>query len=107
MYWITGVIGLASILAPFVFGFSDNTAALWTGLIVGIALIVVSGLEGFVAHDRDNREYWAMGLVGLAAVAAPFVLGFNETTAALWTSVAAGAIVVLVAGTRLLTRQAL
>ena len=107
MYWITGVIGLASIVAPFVLGYNDNNTALWTSLIVGVALVAASAWEGFVAHDRDNLEYWLIGLVGIGAIAAPFAFGFSDLTEAFWTSVAAGVLAVLVAGTRLLTKQAL
>ena len=107
MYWITGVIGLVSILAPFVFGYNDNNTALWTNVIIGVALVAASAWEGFVAHDRDNLEYWLIGLVGIGAIAAPFVFGFSDLTEAFWTSVGAGVLAVLAAGTRLLTKQAL
>ncbi len=100
MYWLTGLLGLILFVAPFLFGYADNTGALWTSLIVGAFLMVDSVFEG-VAEDKQRWEYVVAVVLGIVAVAAPFVLGFSTVTAALWTSIAVGIVAVIAAGGRL------
>ena len=100
MYWITGILGLALIAAPFAFGFSDINAALWTSVIIGTLVFVVSAVEAF--RTTDLWEYWVASIFGILAISAPFVLGFSDNTAALWSSVVIGLAVVVVSGARLL-----
>lgn len=97
MYWITGILGLALILAPFVLGYSNNPTAQWTSIILGAVVAVVSLLEGWL-KNVSKWEYWVAGLAGLLAVIAPFVLGFSALSAALWTCVILGALVAILAG---------
>lgn len=44
-YWVAGVVGLGAILAPFVFGFSAVTAALWTSIAVGVIAVIAAGTK--------------------------------------------------------------
>ncbi len=104
MYWITGLVGLGSIVAPFVLTYTDNTPALWSSLIIGAALVVTSALEA-VERDQDMLEYWAAGFLGIAAIASPFLFGFSDHTAELWTSVIVGIVAVLAVGARVVTKQ--
>ena len=103
MYYLTGILGVAAMVAPYLFGFSSNPPALWTSLIVGAVLIVASVLEG-LAGDKDDVEYWVAGLTGLVAIIAPFVLGFSGMTLAYGAVAAVGVVTVLVAGARLFLR---
>lgn len=98
--YLVGLIGLAAIAAPFVLGFNDNTAALYTNIAFGVLLVVAAGAEIF-EQDRDNLEYWVAGILGVGAIAAPFVLGFDDVTKAFWTTLTGGVLAVLVAGTRI------
>lgn len=100
MYLLTGFLGLVSIVAPYLFGYSADTTALWTSLIIGAILIIDSIFEG-VAADRERWEYWVAGIVGVGAILAPFVLGFSALSAALWTLVIVGVVSVLVAWSKL------
>ena len=101
MYWLTGILGLAFAAAPFLFTYNDNAVALWTSLIVGGATLIVSVIEGFQA-DREDWEYWAVGIFGVLAVFAPFVLGFGaEYANAMWTSIIVGVLIAVFAGSRL------
>lgn len=100
MYWLTGLLGFVSFVAPFLFGYTSNTGALWTSLAIGVLLVIDSIFEG-VAEDKQRWEYVVAVVLGIAAVAAPFILGFSTETAALWTSVAVGVVAVIVAGGRL------
>ncbi len=100
MYYLTGLLGLVSIVAPYLFSYSDNTPALWTSLTFGAVLVVASILESF-AKDRQSWENWVVGVAGVGAILAPFVLGFNFITAAVWTMMIVGAVTTVAAGARL------
>lgn len=102
MYWITGVLGLILASAPYIFGYSNDTAALWTSLIVGGATIAVSLLEAARA-DKEQWEYWTAGILGLIAVISPFMFGFGGNASAMWTSIVVGVLIAVFAGSRLFT----
>jgi CDP-diglyceride synthetase len=105
MYWIIGILGVALVLSPFIFGYSDNTNALWSSIILGGAIVLLALLEG-VLHDDSNWEYWLAGIVGVLAVLAPFVMNFSAVSAALWVSIVLGVIVALLAVFEVLPEQA-
>lgn len=71
MYWLTGILGATSIVAPLVFGYTSHNGVLWTNIIAGILLIVVSILEG-LAEDRQEWEYVAVMILGVVILVAPF-----------------------------------
>ena len=104
MYWITGILGLAFVLAPYILGYSNNTAALWTSILIGGATIVVSWIEGS-QRDREQWEYWTAAVLGVVAIVAPFIFGYGEQAAATWTSVVVGGLIALFAGSKLTTGQ--
>lgn len=104
MYLLTGALGIISIIAPFVLGYSDNTAAFYTSLGLGAVLTVTTVLE-WVAEDKQNWEYWMAGVAGIGAIAAPFVLGFSGLAVALWTLVIVGLVTILAAGTKLFSNR--
>jgi uncharacterized membrane protein HdeD (DUF308 family) len=105
MYWITGILGLALILAPFVFGFSANASAMWSSIVLGAVITLASIVEGWTRDDR-NWEYWVVGLAGILAILAPFVLGFSSVSGALWTAIILGAVITLLAGTKVFASTA-
>lgn len=100
MYWVTGLLGFALALAPFAFGYSDNAVAFWTSLIIGGATIIVSWIEG-MREGTEKWEYWMAGILGVVAILAPFALGFSAQTTEMLTSVAAGVLIALFAGSKL------
>jgi hypothetical protein len=97
MFWITGLLGLALGVAPWVLNYSNNTTAMWTSVIIGAAIVVVSAYKAFI-QDNQYWEYWIIGLAGIVALAAPFVLNFTALTEALWTCLVAGIVAVVLAG---------
>ena len=100
MYWATGTLGFLFAISPYLFGYSDNFAALWTSLLLGGAVIVVSFVEG-VARGKQQWEYVAAVLAGLAAVVSPFMFGFGNHQVATWTTIGIGVVVAFLAGIRL------
>ncbi|MEZ4711038.1 MAG: SPW repeat protein [Caldilineaceae bacterium] len=97
MYWLTGVLGLALAVAPFLLRYSDHQMAMWTGVILGLVVLVASVFEA-LDESKAKWEWWVAGIAGLIAVLAPFVLGFSTMTAALWTMIILGIVVLAAAG---------
>lgn len=100
MYLLTGFLGLVAIVAPYIFGYSQDSTALWTSLIIGAILVIASVFEG-IAADRERWEYWVVGAAGVGSILAPFALGFSALSSALWTLVIIGIVTVLAAWTKL------
>jgi hypothetical protein len=46
-WWVAGVAGVVAVLAPFVFGFTALTMALWTFVVLGLVLVIAAGYELF------------------------------------------------------------
>lgn len=108
MFWITGLLGLALGVSPWVFNYSSDNTAMWTSVIVGGLVALASAVKGVMMNtegENANWEYWIAGLAGAAAIAAPFVLGFTALTAALWTSIIVGALVVIASGYEVIFTQ--
>lgn len=104
MYLITGILGLAFAIAPFLFGYQGNTVAMYSSIILGSLVVLASAVE-FFQEDKEMWEYWVAGILGIVAIAAPFVLNFSNHTNAMWTSVIAGALIAVFAGSRFVTGQ--
>ncbi len=103
MFYLTGIVGVILAIAPWVFGYAGNTAALWTSLILGVATVLVSWIEGAKGHDKERWEYGTAIVLGILAIIAPYLLGFSGSSSALWSSEIVGILVVLFAGGRLFT----
>jgi len=97
MYGLTGLLGIAMAVAPFILGYRDNTIAMWTSIVLGVVVLGVSIIEGMDV-DQAKWEWWVAGIAGVLAVVAPFVFGFTALTMALWTFIVLGAVVAIVAG---------
>ncbi len=46
-YWVAGVVGVGTIAAPFVLGFSGLTNAVWTMSVVGLATVLAAATKLF------------------------------------------------------------
>ncbi len=96
MYWITGILGILLIIAPFVLGYSADMPALWSDVVLGLAVLIVSAIKGLIP-DTTRWEYVIAGLGGLLAILAPFVLHFSVLATALWASIILGVVVLVLA----------
>lgn len=96
MYWITGILGLALMVAPSILGYSANATAQLTSLVLGAVVVIVSVVKASV-RGVSKWEYWVAGIAGVLTVLAPFVLSFSAHATALWTSIILGAVVAILA----------
>jgi hypothetical protein len=97
MYWLTGLAGLLLAVAPFVLGYQNNPYAMWTAVILGVIALAASMYEAY-EEGKGKWEYWVIGVAGILAVLAPFILGFTAITMAMWTAVALGVLLFIVGG---------
>jgi bacteriorhodopsin len=104
MYWITGLLGLILIVAPFVLNYTGSPAALLADVILGALVLIVSAYKA-ITHDQVKWEYWAAGILGILAIIAPFVLSFSTLTTALWVTLVLGVIVAVLSGYEVFFRR--
>ncbi|MCZ7542119.1 MAG: SPW repeat protein [Anaerolineae bacterium] len=106
MFWLTGLLGVLLILAPFVLNYRDDANAQWSHIILGAVILIVSIIEA-VDQSTSNWEYWAAGLGGVVAILAPFLFNFRSADQAtqMWTSIILGALLVIVSGYEVLLKQ--
>ncbi len=73
---------MALVVAPFALGFGAHPAALWSSVLFGAAVTVMSILNGLL-RDRMPCEYRVIGLLSVLVAGSPFVLGFTTIPPAL------------------------
>ncbi len=96
MYWFMSVLGLALAMAPFVLGYGASTAAVWTSIILGLAIALSAGYKA-VAKDAGKWENWVVVIAGVLTAVAPFVLGFSGISSALWSCIFLGGLAAILA----------
>ncbi len=83
-------LGVALFVAPWVLGFADEGAAAWTAWCTG----AVIGAIGLVSFAEDlTWPAWTNLALGVWTIAAPWVVQFAASEAAMWTHVVVGLIV--------------
>ena len=86
------VAGLWLLVAAFVLGYAGIAAALWNEILVGAAIAVLAWLR--VSNpERMTGLSWTNAVLGVWLIAAPFVLGYAATAAAMWNEVIIGLVV--------------
>ena len=92
------VAGVALALSPWYLAYAAGGAAFWNAVIVGaaIALIAIAAVARF-----HQAEEWVNLLLGLWAIAAPWLLGFAAVTGAVGAHVIVGVVVAAIAAYRL------
>jgi hypothetical protein len=85
MKWITILGGVVLFIAPFVTGYGNSPAALWTSLIIGTIISVLG-------YRKDYK--WAAA-AGLIAFFAPWLLGFSGISSAVWNCRTIGGVIAI------------
>jgi len=102
MYWLNMILGLALLVAPFVFNYTTDVRAFWSSIILGAVIALASGYKAY-AKDAARWEDWVDVVAGVIAVLVPFVFGFSALATALWACVVLGVIVAALSGYKLYT----
>lgn len=94
--WVMLIAGAWFVVAPWVLGFIEelSMAALYNAVIVGVAIAAVS------VGELIKPKMWeavAMLLIGVWAIASPWVLGYAAVGVAMTNAVIVGAIVLALA----------
>ena len=90
--WASLALGVWLVVAPWVVGFSGNEAATWNGVLLGVAVIVLTLVDAYRPDPWPERVSL---LIGLWAAISPMVLGFSGDRAAATSTVIAGVLIVL------------
>ncbi len=99
--WINFLIGLWLVMAPFLVWFTDLSNAMWSSIVIGVALMLVSLAEA--ARPGLLRILAGMSLLlGLWLFVAPIILGFVDSLAPTLIHVVMGLMVTVLAGGSLL-----
>ncbi len=95
--WIVALVGLLELIAPFVLGFSFVNIAMWNGIVLGVALIILGLLATRSDHvDSDRTLDIINALLGLWLILSPFILGFSTTTVVgMWTNIVLGIVTII------------
>ena len=76
------VVGALLILAPFLFGFADGTAAQWTPILLGVSALVYSLLTRYelsVVKAIPMPVHLGLDIAsGLLLLASPWLFGFAD-----------------------------
>ena len=85
--------GIWLILAPFLLNYSANGGSVANDVVVGIAVLVLAGVQVSGENYRVSWPSWTNALLGLWLIVTPFILGFPTGSAAMWNDVILGIIV--------------
>jgi hypothetical protein len=90
------ILGVALFASPWFLGMSADASTTWNTWIAGGVIAVVAVMAAVQTYDWEE---WVNLFAGLWAAVSPWVFGFVENTPAMWTHVAIGlAVAVLAAG---------
>lgn len=97
--WVSGVNVLAGVwlmLAPWILGYSEVTAAVANDIIIGLAVFVLA-----LVREGKPLEYeglsWTNFVLGLWLLVAPFVAGYGDVGAAVGNDITLGIVIVIFA----------
>lgn len=93
------VLGILFIVAPFLLGFDDSTAATATSIVAGVLVLLVGMTTNWrlsLMKVLPLRVHALLDLgLGIALIASPFLFGFSDVAAATIFAVLMGAGLVL------------
>jgi len=97
--WIIALCGLwefGDIALPFVIGFDQVRAFVWSHIVVGMILMFAGTLAALTGSVRTAKTMdWIAALAGVWLLIAPFLLGAPDMSAGLWNDLIVGVIVLV------------
>jgi len=91
---INGLLALWLILGSFMLGFG-NVPSKVSDVIIGFFTIFLS-MHRSIPSDESRWMYLFSGMLGLAAIAAPFVFSYSDISSALTNNIIVGGLIFLV-----------
>jgi ABC-type molybdate transport system permease subunit len=92
------LLGIWLIIAPWVLGYADLSAAQTNDVIIGIIVAIVAAIRSFGAFTTRGWS-WINILAGIWLIIAPFVLGYSNHTTPLWNDIILGIVIAVLAWT--------
>jgi len=96
--WIIAIIGAWQIVSPFVLGYTTLPVAMWSAIITGAVILIVSLAAALInSRSLDRILDWVNFLLGIWLIISPFVLVFSHfgAMAAIWDAIVVGILVIL------------
>jgi hypothetical protein len=84
---ITAVLAVLLFFSPWLVGYRNVQIATWNAGACGLAIGLMAA---FAITKLQEWEEWSNAALGLWTAAAPWILGFAGTIAAMWTHVLVG-----------------
>lgn len=91
---VNALLGAWLVLSPWILGYQEETAAMVSGVIIGLALMAAA--LGAIFMPRAWEE-WTEVALGLLMIASPWILGFSGIQAAMWSALISGLAIVALA----------
>jgi len=57
-YWVIGIVGVGTILTPFILGFSAASTSLWALVIIGLVTMLIAGIKLFGKRLTLKRPHY-------------------------------------------------
>ncbi len=103
MYLLTGLMGILLIFSPFLLSYDFHLAAAFISIMLGMNLVIISSFEG-LDDNKSRWEYFLGAISGMGLILSPFVFGYANIGAALWSSLAVGVLVLIGSVLKILPR---
>jgi len=88
------IFGIWTLISPFVLGFTRSPRMTWINVIVGVVVIVLSGIQ-ISTHDTAGLG-WINFLLGLWLIVSGFVFGMRVQPVYFWNEVVFGILIAIV-----------
>jgi hypothetical protein len=97
--WLVVLLGVWEFLASFILGYSAKAGALWDGIILGIALVILAGWAALSNQLSTIKALsWINAILGIWLILAPFIVRYTNLAGALWNDIIVGILVTVLAG---------
>ncbi len=93
--WVNLIAGAWLFFTPWIFGYTDTSAAAWNAWLLGVAVMVIS-LWTLSAPESRPAE-WLNAIAGAWVFLAPWILAFTGVAAAAWNAWIVGVVVIVLA----------